>query len=385
MTIIYITDREVINNIKTNKHAEINSYLETLKSNTKGVIIGLYIYDENNALNKISKYIDTLEVLICRWNQLTSIPVLPNLTVLHCDSNLLTSIPVLPNLTDLHCDSNLLTSIPVLPNLTKLHCGWNQLTSIPVLPNLTVLYCYSSKLTSIPILPNLTYLNCGGNQLKSIPVLPNLTELYCMENQLKSIPVMQNLTVLHCENNPIPELNLIQLNRILLKNQKNIYTDTQNVHNHTIQENLKQSINYLIHNYSKYELPKNIEFPHELDHDNFHSELCLTEKEIFELVLKRIYQFEDNTIKQELEKILYDELENGRCKCFTGRITRIVNSLVGFDENITIGISDNEQIMNVYDVLLKQGKLTKDNFKNELKERGYTEEIINTWTEAIDE
>jgi len=41
--------------------------------------------------------------------------------------------------------------------------------------------------------------------------------------------------------------------------------------------------------------------------------------------------------------------------------------------------------MNVYDVLLKQNNLSKETFRKELEERGYTEEIINTWTEAIDE
>jgi len=41
--------------------------------------------------------------------------------------------------------------------------------------------------------------------------------------------------------------------------------------------------------------------------------------------------------------------------------------------------------MNIYDVLLKQGKLSKETFREALTERGYGEDIIVTWVDAIDE
>ena len=124
--------------------------------------------------------------------------------------------------------------------------------------------------------------------------------------------------------------------------------------------------------------------PTELNQEDYHSELLLTEQEIYELVMKRISQFDD-VKKQEVEKRLYEELNDGRCKCFTGRITRMINALVGFDDNILIGISDNEQIMNIYDMLKQQNKLTKENYRKELEERGYDEATISLWVDAIEE
>ena len=82
--------------------------------------------------------ITSLEIIRC--NNLTSIPILPNLTDLWCDWCNLTSIPILPNLTTLkiyQCEG--LTSIPILPSLTTLDIKWcHSLTSIPILPNLLI-------------------------------------------------------------------------------------------------------------------------------------------------------------------------------------------------------------------------------------------------------
>ena len=40
------------------------------------------------------------------------------------------------------------------------------------------------------------------------------------------------------------------------------------------------------------------------------------------------------------------EITDALCKCFTERISRLVNCLNGFDDNIKINISDNEQTYN---------------------------------------
>lgn len=57
----------------------------------------------------------------------------------------------------------------------KLDCSFNQLTSLPVLPQLIELICSNNQLTSLPVLPLLTVLNCHHNQLTSLPILPLLT------------------------------------------------------------------------------------------------------------------------------------------------------------------------------------------------------------------
>ncbi|MBK8847989.1 MAG: leucine-rich repeat domain-containing protein [Bacteroidetes bacterium] len=173
-----------------------------------------------NQLTSLPTLPSSLTYLYCSHNQLTNLPTLPNsLTFLDCYDNQLTSLPTLPNsLTYLYCDNNQLTSLPTLPNsLTNLGCSNNQLTSLPTLPNsLTDLHCYNNQLTSLPTLPNsLTDLHCYNNQLTSLPTLPNsLTYLYCDNNQLTSLPALpDSLYYLYCNNNPnlycLPKLNAI--------------------------------------------------------------------------------------------------------------------------------------------------------------------------------
>ncbi len=124
--------------------------------------------------------------LSCKHNQLTSLPLFPNLTKLRCFDNRLTSLPLFPNLTHLLCHSNQLTSLPLYPKLIKLGCHNNKLTSLPLLPNLTKLWCFNNQLTSLPLLPNLTGLSCEANQLISLPFFPNLNGLFCNKNKLFS-------------------------------------------------------------------------------------------------------------------------------------------------------------------------------------------------------
>ena len=118
---------------------------------------------------------------------------LSGVTTLYCYYNQLTSLPPLPEtLKKLYCSNNQLTSLPPLPEtLEILYCQYNQLTSLPPLPEtLKKLICWNNQLTSLPPLPEtLEILSCSNNQLTSIPPLPEtLQQLYCEDNQLMSLP-----------------------------------------------------------------------------------------------------------------------------------------------------------------------------------------------------
>ena len=97
---------------------------------------------------------NSLKILWCHDNGLTSLPDLPNsLKELFCYNNRLTFLPDIPNsLIDLNCYNNQLTLLPNLPNLLEnLFCGCNNLTVLPDLPNsLKTLYCDNNRLTSLP-------------------------------------------------------------------------------------------------------------------------------------------------------------------------------------------------------------------------------------------
>jgi hypothetical protein len=77
------------------------------------------------------------------------------------------------------------------------------------------------------------------------------------------------------------------------------------------------------------------------------------------------------------------------CKCFTGRISRLVNCLNGFNDNIKINISDNEQIGNII-ILIKNKLIAENNYdlethkrlvKINLLEKEYELNIIEEWLE----
>jgi hypothetical protein len=51
--------------------------------------------------------------------------------------------------------------------------------------------------------------------------------------------------------------------------------------------------------------------------------------------------------RDQIKHILNDEMKDSICKCFTGRLSRLVNCLNGFDDRVSIKISDKQQILNV--------------------------------------
>jgi Leucine-rich repeat (LRR) protein len=377
-----------------------------------------------NSLNGIENLVN-LTILDCSHNnQLTSlngIENLINLTRLNCYFNKLTSlhgIKNLVNLTSLPCGFNRLTSlngIENLVNLTKLYCNNNQLTSlngIENLVNLTTLDCSSNQLTSlngIENLVNLIRLYCSNNQLTSlngIENLINLTELKCSDNQLTSLNGIENLvnlTKLLYKNNLINHIppNIVRrLNRF--KNGQNVYNDGQNVHNHNIQESIRKSVNNILKikpiitdttdlilndtiltNETKEIL---MEYKNSKD---IYSALNITFEELLLYVFNRI---EINEHKNEIKHVLNAEMIDSLCKCFTGRMSRLINCLNGFDSLVNIGIADNEQIAQIIEVvrvsLERENKydleLHKELVRKQLIERNYDNVVIEEWVTHIE-
>jgi hypothetical protein len=259
-------------------------------------------------------------------------------------------------------------------------------------------------------LVNLQYFDCSENQIVEIPKeigqLVNLQYFYCFENQITEIPIeitnCRNLTEFDYSNNEI-EYIPPQVQRWLNQNKttQKIYNDAQSVHNHTIQQGITNSINYImkskpifntetiktaiINNTVLEEQTKQLLFEY-MQNNSIHSILNIT----FEELLISVYDFiEKHEHKEELFAILNKEMIDSLCKCFTGRISRLINCLNGFDENIIINISDNEQIGNIC-ILIKEQlgenyteEIFKQKVRGALQERNYSEDIIAEWLDNI--
>ena len=397
----------------------------------------------NNQLTELPENMNLLNLhsLNCSRNELTELPEnmnLPNLHSLNCSGNELTELPEnmnFPNLRSLYCYRNKLTELPEnmnFQNLQELYCSENQLTQLPEnmnLPNLQELYCSHNELTELPEnmnLPNLQELYCSNNELTQLPDnmnFPNLHSLHCSGNKLTQLPLcilnFRHLQAIDYANNEIelsPQIARFvhrmqnrnrNRNRNLNSNSLNVYNDGQNIHNVNIQVSVKDSINNIT---IRTDLPKfnqeklinyilqddtllNKEQLIEYSNDaNVHSLLLLTFPEVLWYTLQTIIKDFDIDTQQEIKTILNQEMVDAECKCFTGRINRVINCLNGFSPLVSIQISDGEQIGNIIGIIKKKLESTqsytveshKELVGKELKERGYSKDIIIQWIGFIE-
>jgi hypothetical protein len=123
--------------------------------------------------------------------------------------------------------------------------------------------------------------------------------------------------------------------------------------------------------------------------DSIHSVLGIRFKELLTSVWDII---RSHTNKNDILAILNDEINDANCKCFTGRMSRLINCLNGFDDRVNISIADNSQIGNI--ILLVRKRLESENkytvsdhkelVREELEERGYSSMVISEWIEYIE-
>ena len=208
-------------------------------------------------------------------------------------------------------------------------------------------------------LTQLTTLHLECNNLTQLPVeignLSQLTTLYLQNNKLTHLPVeigqLTQLTTLSLYNNPIENLLNPIIQRVIQRienrpnrnNENTIYTDTQNIHSSSIQKSIKDSI----------------------------------------------YRSMNSYLQIKIQKRLNEEMQDSECKCFTGRISRLVNCLSGYSDKVCIQISENEEINNIISVImskreLKTIEILKEEVRLALTERGYADEKIAEWLEYVE-
>ena len=407
------------------------------------------LYCTENNLTELPLYLpQSLRKLDCSNNKLIKLP--PNLPqslrMLNCSNNKLTTIGrKLPaSLLILNCYNNQLTLIPEkLPQfLQELNCFNNNIITLP--PNLPQslqeLKCYSNNLTTIgsKLPASLRMLHCSHNKLITIThKLPqSLRELYCGNNYLTELPpnLPQSLLILNCDYNNLIELpsnlhecrNLTEciyygneieyipphitrfINRIRGRRGKTgkVYDDGQNVHNHQIQESIRNSIyavmktrpsittdemiSELVASVVLTEKTKRLLMEYcGQEPQCVHSVIGITFKELLLAVWNIVIIHKNN---DEILGIMNTEMDDADCKCFTGKMSRLINCLNGYDSRVSITMADNDQISNI--IIIEKEKLEiegrytteshKDNVRNAMEERKYPLDIIEEWSNYIE-
>jgi Leucine-rich repeat (LRR) protein len=338
-----------------------------------------------------------------------------NVNILYLNGNQLKEIKNLDkliNLKKLNLSNNEITCINGLENLINLEIlclGLNKITEInglEKLVNLKVLSIYYNQIVEIKglnKLDNLKFLNLSSNfinDIKELCNLVNLEQLYLGDNNITDLPLnlcnLTNIIIIRYYHNPIDHISLPVdrwLNRRITNNI--IYNDKQNVHNHHIQKTFQNSLNNILKDKPlidlqtvKQEIINNEilteqtkrEILNYCDDPTEHLTYLITYSDLLIYVWNRI----NNNI--EILKVLNQEISDGLCMCFTGRLTRLLNTLTGFYNDIELQISNNEQITNII-MSLKNNINNVDELKkavkNELIDRQYDNSIIDEWLEYI--
>ena len=86
--------------------------------------------------------------------------------------------------------------------------------------------------------------------------------------------------------------------------------------------------------------------------DDIHTSLHVTFSEVLYYVWQIINNHGD---KDQIKSILNEEMKDSLCKCFTERLSRLINCLNGFDDRICIKISESNEISNII-ILIKNNK-----------------------------
>jgi len=344
----------------------------------------------HNNISIIENIHDGLTFLDLSHNNITIIKNIPNSTIeLSLFSNNISIIENLPeNLNLLHISNN---KIKQIENLDKTHIinlqlCFNEISKIENIPNTTkVLSLSFNNIETIENLPpDIEVITLGNNNITNIPL--NILEF----RQLRHVDLITN----PIENiHPLVDRWLDRVNR----GNNVIYSDKQNIHNSNIQSSFRNSLENIIKDkdLANLDICKNYVVESEILTENVkrellnycddkteHSVYLITFEELFHYVMNRILK---HNSKNEIMKILNEEIKDTICKCFTGRITRLLNVLNGFHSDISIQIGSNEQISNII-IMLKEkyeGKELVKQVRMAMKERDYNSEVIKEWLEFI--
>ena len=363
------------------------------------------LYLQDNKIKEI-KGLDelvNLQKLDLSYNKITEIKgidKLINLQILDLSYNQITKIKGLNNLINLQIldlSNNQITEIKGIDNLVnlqQLYLGVNQIIEIKAIDNLVKLQKISLNINKI-------------TEIKGINNLVNLQQLNLWNNQITELSIslcnLRNIIDFHYSSNPIEYIPLPvqrwldRLNNRITSNNM-VYNDTQNIHNHNIQNSFRNSLNNIFKDKQLLDLTvikqqileNNIlteqtkrEILNYCDDSIEHTSYLITYSDLLIYVWSRIIVSANADV---ILSVLNQEISDGLCMCFTGRLTRLLNTLVGFYSDIELQISDSEQITNIIMVLKNKfpsGEELRDAVKKELYERQYSESIINEWIDYI--
>jgi hypothetical protein len=120
-----------------------------------------------------------------------------------------------------------------------------------------------------------------------------------------------------------------------------------------------------------------------LSDNTMHCILNVSYAEVFQKVWNRLNFVKDKEVQLQLCQRLFEEIGESEGMCFTGRITRLVNSLVGFYDDIHIQIDESDQIRNYFEMNLQRnmGVMNEEEIIRDLRNIDVDAQKISEWLE----
>lgn len=317
-----------------------------------------------------------------------------------------------PNLREFNIAHNFINDLPFAPpSLETLIVSDNAISYLPLLPdNLKTLKASKCKLTNLPPFPrSLEYISVRNNNIQVIEDdLMNCRDLRDLKYEGNPNIRLSERLLEHIDNHfaAMREevVDIDARNNYELPDTRTIYNDGQNVHNSKITKQIIEFIDYMkktpiqikekggimaevrtkLKNYNILQYICNT--------NSVHSILKLSFSDLFYIYYNHIY---DKKYKDEALKILDEDLMEMRYICFTGRVSRLVNTLSGLDDGINVGISETEQIQAKFLQVKKLLEPLKTQapplyqlsfiikFKEYMKEIEVEDEVIEVWLEPL--
>lgn len=394
----------------------------------------------------------TCEFINVSYNKLESLP--ENMDFPECKDFLIGFNPLLKTIPKglglVHCEylyvaNCSLTSIPsdlTLPSCKKMTLRCNLLTELPEnlymsLDRLEFFGLNNNRLERIPDnlrLPKCKYFAVDFNLLQNLPdiYMPEIEVINLIENDIQEIPIsfyeFRRLRTLLYYDNP----NLRQTTQFLRFIDSlgkrppltAVWDNRENVHEHKIQMSLRESIYRIMsrrdllalvnaenefQSHSQSQKSGSLELLKEMvnklpvikssnkeylldfiSDETIHSTLFVKISDVLFAVLQIIEKDFNTETQTEIYKCLDSEIRDSVGKCFTGKITRIVNALNGFSSLVQIGMNETDFIVSVIQNAKQElgDQYTLERHIEKVKERlraeKFPEQVIQEWTENIE-
>lgn len=319
--------------------------IEPLLPNVTRLELGFIKLNNTPSLAKIARRVKHLRLEMVGLTEL-DFTLHPDITYIHLNHNPIhfVDLSAYKWLTDVHIAHCNLGEFPVL-------CPDNFYKTIDVMRN---------RITRIESFPRFVseWLDVAMNDLVELPRVPvNIRNLTVFGNE-RLVRLPENIT--DCVHLSTEGMTL-PASVVLTREQRRqfglhhavtpeIYRDAQNVHTSSIQYSLAQSVDALRRSADAH-VPRTTTGHARADAvvaryercDDVHGTLGVSYADILQLVWNRIHAHQDADQRSSMRARLAEEIIEGDDLCFVGRITRIVNALTGFFDDICVGVSATEQ------------------------------------------